>query len=74
MKKRYINPETTIVTLKYQTALLIVSGPAVEGLAMPGGEGITYDGDGFEDGEYKLEDNLTRAQFATFLVRYLATK
>ena len=29
---------------------------------------------GFEDGEYKLEDNLTRAQFATFLVRYLATK
>ena len=51
MKKRYINPETTIVTLKYQTALLIVSGPAVEGLAMPGGEGITYDGDGFEDSE-----------------------
>lgn len=28
---------------------------------------------GFEDGEFKLEDTLTRAQFATFLVRYLAT-
>ena len=51
MKKRYINPETTIVTLKYQTALLIVSGTEVGALAMPGGEDITYDGDGFEDSE-----------------------
>ena len=51
MKKRYINPETTIVTLKYQTALLIVSGPAVDNVAIPGGEDIIYDGDGIEDSE-----------------------
>ena len=53
MKKRYINPETTIVTLKYNT-LLMISGPAVDEVAMPGGEGIIYDGDGFEDGEYDV--------------------
>ena len=50
MKKRYINPETTIVTLKYQTALLIVSGAAVDELTISS-EGITYDDDGFEDSE-----------------------
>ena len=50
MKKEYINPETTIVTLKYQSALLVVSGTAVDELTISS-EGISYDADGFEDTE-----------------------
>ena len=51
MKKKYINPEITIVMVKYQTALLTVSGAEVGALALPGEENITYDDDGFEDDE-----------------------
>ena len=50
MKKRYIEPEITIVTVKYQTALLIGSNP-VRGLQLPGDEGIQMDPNELEDSE-----------------------
>ena len=55
MKKTYINPEITVVTMKYQPALLAGSNnDPVHDITMPGGEGITWDLDGMEDGEYDM--------------------
>ena len=51
MKKKYINPEITIVMVKYQTALLIGSNPAVQSMVFPGDEGIQMDPDDLEDSE-----------------------
>ena len=52
MKKEYINPKMLVVTLQQQCQILAGSG--IQSLSIPGGEEITLDGDGLDDGEFDV--------------------